>query len=467
MKKLSPFLAALLMLAFGGGVPAVHGSTSDTGSGGPNIRHIKGATAITEVFGDGQKLTTVAIEYDKSIVSSKLSPSAFSVDGRTITKVYANEAAAKASQGIDGKFVIIELSPLDEAASILVQHLPTGPGPGGPDLSQQGPESADKGGPPFMMASPRREVKASVKQLEVVTTTDGEKYAPSASAMETDKKINLVVDDFLGLEFKDPGTGKILKYSLYVPKHYDKNKSYPMVMFIHDASACSTEPDRTLIQGNGAVIWATPSEQAKHEAFVLAPQYNGVMTTDDFHTSDMLDTTVKLINSLVSQYNIDRNRIYTTGQSMGCMLSIAMNIKYPDVFAASMLVAGQWDPQAMSVLAKKKMWIIVAEGDTRAFPGMNASLAVMKKAGAKISRAKWNGRAGDAETEANVRKMIEEGGNIKYTVYGKGTTLPVELAQSGRNEHMETWKLAYNIEGVRDWLFAQTKSPGPSLNAKQ
>ena len=456
------------MLVFGGSVPAARGSASDTGSGGPSIRHIKGATAITEVFGDGQKLTTVAIEYDKSIVSSKLSPSTFSVEGRTITKVYANKAAAKASQGVDGRFVIIELSPSDEAASIIVQHQPTGPGAGGPDLSQRGPEGADKGGPPpFVMASPRREVKASVKQLEVVATTDGEKYAPSASAIETDKKINLVVDDFLRLEFKDPDTGKILKYNLYVPKHYDRNKSYPMVMFIHDASACSTEPDRTLIQGNGAVIWATPSEQAKHEAFVLAPQYNGVITTDDFHASDMLGTTVKLIHWLFSQYSIDRNRIYTTGQSMGCMLSIAINIKYPDLFAASLLVAGQWDPQAMAVLAKKKMWIIVAEGDTRAFPGMNASLAVMEKAGAKISRAKWNGRAGDAEIAASVKKISTEDTNIKYAVYEKGTTLPIELAQSGRNEHMETWKIAYNIEGVRDWLFAQTKSPGPSVNAKQ
>ncbi len=98
---------------------------------------------------------------------------------------------------------------------------------------------------------------------------------------------------------------------------------------------------------------------------------------------------------------------------MGCMLSIAIGIKYPDLFAASLLVAGQWDANAMSVLADKKMWIIVSEGDKRAFPGMNASLEVMEAAGAKISRAKWNARAGDAEVAANVKKMIEENTNIK------------------------------------------------------
>jgi predicted peptidase len=109
------------------------------------------------------------------------------------------------------------------------------------------------------------------------------------------------------------------------------------------------------------------------------------------------------------------------------------------------------------------LWIIVSEGDTRAFPGMNASLAVMEAAGAKISRAKWNARAGEAEKAANVRKMIEEGNNIKYAVFEKGTTWPEdqEQLQAGRNEHMQTWKVAYSIEGVRNWLFAQKRSPKP------
>lgn len=72
--------------------------------------NIKSVTAITEVFADGQKVTAVAVEYDKEIDNSKLTESTFSVDGRTITKVYANNGAAKAAQGIDGRDVIIELS---------------------------------------------------------------------------------------------------------------------------------------------------------------------------------------------------------------------------------------------------------------------------------------------------------------------------------------------------------------------
>ena len=60
-----------------------------------------------------------------------------------------------------------------------------------------------------------------------------------------------------------------------------------------------------------------------------------------------------------------------------------------------------------------------------------------------------------AENAANVKKVIEERNNIKYVVLDKGTVWPEGL--TGGMEHMQTWKVAYNIEGVRDWLFAQKK----------
>ena len=59
-------------------------------------------TAITEVFGEGQKTTAVILEYDKQISNKSLSTSTFSVDGRTITKVYTNKLAEKTESSVDG-----------------------------------------------------------------------------------------------------------------------------------------------------------------------------------------------------------------------------------------------------------------------------------------------------------------------------------------------------------------------------
>jgi len=228
------------------------------------------------------------------------------------------------------------------------------------------------------------------------------------------------------------------------------------VLFIPDASATSDQMTTTLTQGVGAVIWATPSDQARHEAFVLAPQYSrGPVVNDNSEYSEDLDVTVRLVKDVANRYSIDKNRIYTTGQSMGCMMSIAMQIQHPDLFAASILVAGQWDPEKMKAIAHKNMWILVGEGDFKAFPGMTASTAAMEQAGGKVSRARWSARAGGAEMAANVKQMIDEGNNIKFVVFEKGTVFPEGVA--GGMEHMQTWVVAYYIDGVRDWLFTQHK----------
>ncbi|MFN8456469.1 MAG: PHB depolymerase family esterase [Anaerolineae bacterium] len=457
MKRLLTTFAAFSLLVMGVSLWTAAPNSAAAQANGP----IKSVTAITEVFGDGQKIIAAAVEYDQEIDNAKLSPSAFSVEGRTITKVYANTTPAKAAQGVNGNYVIIELSPDDAGASILGQNF--GAKPPADEQNTETPQAngtpnAQGPGGPGGMSITRKDAQVSVTQTGEITTTGGETYAANAQVITNDKVINLVVDDFQQLEFNDLVYGKTLMYNLYIPKNYDPNKSYPLVLFMHDAGATSTEPDRTLIQGLGAGIWATPEEQAKHESFVLAPQYSTQVVNDNSEATEELDITVNLINSLANQYNIDPNRIYTTGQSGGCMMSIAMDIKYLNLFAASLLVAGQWDPAKVAPLAQDKLWIIVSEGDLKAFPGMNAITATLEEEGAKVSRATWSGLSTPDEFTAEVSKMIAEDSNIKYTVLQKGTVVPAGQMDDGGSNHINTWRIAYTIEGVRDWLFAQSKT---------
>jgi len=407
-------------------ITASCGGGATTQAAGP----IKSATVITQVFGDGQKLTAVAVEFDQDIDNSKLSMSSFKVDGRTITKIYANTTATIADQGANGKYAIVELSPNDPDAALY----------------------AASGGTRI-----RREAKASVTQAEAVTTTNGTTYPANTRAIATSKVANLIVDDFKQFEYKDPKTKEILKYNLFIPKNYDKSKSYPLVLFMHDAGATSPVTTTTLVQGLGAVVWASPSDQAKHESFVLAPQYSTQVVNDNSEASDYLDTTVNLVNWLTSQYSIDKNRLYTTGQSGGAMMSIAIDIKYPDLFAASFIVAGQWDPTKVKPLAKDKLWIVVSQGDLKAYPGQNAITAALEKEGAKVSRAVWNGRSTAAEFAAAVKKMETEGNSINYVALQKGTVVPAGQTDDGGSNHINTWRIAYTIEGIRDWIFKQHK----------
>ena len=132
---------------------------------------------------------------------------------------------------------------------------------------------------------------------------------------------------------------------------------------------------------------------------MLAPQYSVQVVNDESQATPELEATVALVKHLTQIYAIDSNRIYATGQSMGGMMAIAMNAKYPNLFAASYLVACQWDPDVTASMAKNKIFILVSQGDKKAFPGMNAITQVLAKNGGKVARAQIDGT--DSTEEIN------------------------------------------------------------------
>ncbi|MGH1555723.1 hypothetical protein ACRAWF_39515 [Streptomyces sp. L7] len=150
--------SVLAGIAAAAAVPAIGGcssGSSSTSASGTQLAaqsgHILEATAITEVFGDGQKLTAVAVKYDAAIDTSKLTRSTFKVTDRTVTNVYANTEAATAGHGINGVYVVIELSPLDEAARLYEDHFSgssssSSPSPS-PSQSSASPSGSPSGGP--------------------------------------------------------------------------------------------------------------------------------------------------------------------------------------------------------------------------------------------------------------------------------------------------------------------------------
>ena len=388
----------------------------------------RSAVAITQVFGDGQKLTAVAVEYDQPIDGARLTTATFTVEGRTVTRVYASASPDIADGATGGRYAIVELSPADPDAAL---------------LGRNGRELA------------RKPAKAVVVQARPVFAVSGKAYPADAASITTTATRNLIVDDFKPLEFVDPETGDRLRYNLFVPKNYDPAKTYPLVLFMHDAGTTGTASDITLVQGLGAVVWASPAEQAKHEAFVLAPQYDTVVVNDASEATSLLDTTVHLVERIAGQYRIDRDRIYATGQSMGAMMSLALNIKYPDLFAASLIVAGQWDPAKVAPLARDKLFIIVSQGDLKAFPGENAITAVLEQNGARVARAVWDGDATPERFAADAAALRGQGAPIQYVALRKGTVVPAGQPDNGGSNHVNTWRIAYGIEGVRDWLFEQ------------
>ncbi|MCD7956410.1 MAG: hypothetical protein LUG93_11820 [Lachnospiraceae bacterium] len=390
-----------------------------------NNKHILHITAVTEVGPDAQKCTQVVLEYDQP-VTCETAADAFWVKERIITGI-----------SVSGNLVTLELSAGDEAASLY--H------PGNP--WQNTPTTLES-------------ASVTVSQIKPINAADGTKIASPGAADsgiikitdQNDRVKNLIVDDFIQGEFEG------LKYNLYIPKDLAPQEKCPLVQFIHDAGPCGEDARLTLTQGMGAIIWAKPEEQAKRKCFVLAPQFDGPpIVDDDWNVDPRLETAKRLLDWVCENYPVDRNRLYTTGQSMGCMSSIVLNVRYPDLFAASYLVAGQWDDRQIGGLEKQNLWMLNSMGDAKAFPIMNQMACEMESKGAHVARKLIDARASEAEFSETAQKLIATGANVIYTPY-KIESVANGWSSRGGEHHVSTWKTAYNIEAIRAWMFTKTKN---------
>lgn len=274
---------------------------------------------------------------------------------------------------------------------------------------------------------------------------------------ETDSaSVDLVTTEsqkFVQETYDDPDTGISLEYSLYVPESYDESTSYPLLMYIPDATGAGKTAKEIVEQYYGADVWVTDEDQAKHASFVVVPAFSEVVVNDDNTTSDEIDAAVNLLNYLTTTYNIDTNRLYTTGQSMRCMTSIYLNSKYPDLFAASLFVSGQWDISVLEPLLNEKFFYITAGGDEKASGGQDEVMNMFDENSVNYTYETWSAQDSEDTQNAAVEKMLSAGANANMIRFETGTVLD----GSSDMEHMASFKYGYKISAVRDWLFEQSK----------
>lgn len=408
-----------------------------------NPEHVQSATAVSRVFGDGRKVETVVLEYDTPVSNKSLSPESFRVEGKEVTRIYSNTAPERAGQGVDGQYVIIEVK-----AEVDLDAQPKQPTQA--EIEKKKERDIMQGGPGLRAGwstggDDEYPGNAVVFQTSDIKTTHGKTYKSSDTPITSTAEKCLVADDFRQEEFVSPYTGQTLPYNIYLPEDYNPDEKYPLVLFIHDAGVASGPVTQTLYQGNGATSWAEPEAQARNKCIVVAPEYPVVTVDDNWNYSHHLDTTVELLKDLQTRYPIDPERIYTTGQSMGCMSSIVLMLKEPDLFAGALLVAGKWNPALMGPLDKQNIWIISCEGDASSNTLQGEAVELWRSQGSTVTEATWDMTLPQEKLSGEADKMIAEGNHLLFTHLTGGN-------------HRATWFVSYGIEGVQDWLFSQRKS---------
>ena len=259
---------------------------------------------------------------------------------------------------------------------------------------------------------------------------------------------------FKQFTFNDSQTGKTMEYNLLVPEGAEVGMKLPLVLFMADASTVGKEVTAPLTQGYGALEFASDRDQQLHPSFVLVPQYTDWAVQDDWSTTDEVEMTIRLLDAVCKEFNVDTSRLYTTGQSMGGMMSFYFNITHPDLFAASLFVSSQWDTSKMQDFGKKHFFYIVAGGDQKASGGMKDLAEVLKENDAQIESASWSAKLSSQDQERLAEQLIARGSNINFILWETGSVLP----ESGKGmEHMASFDYGYKIAAVRDWLYKQSK----------
>ncbi|MCD0455067.1 prolyl oligopeptidase family serine peptidase [Chryseobacterium sp. LC2016-27] len=161
-----------------------------------------------------------------------------------------------------------------------------------------------------------------------------------------------------------------IPYRFLTPKNNRKNEKVPLVITFHNSTRIGNDNENQLEPF--AKIWLRDEIYEKYPCYVVAPQFNKRSTNYEINgegiqiskPSNEVLALLKLIRDLEKQYpNIDKNKIYLIGYSMGG--STAQNLMNldPDTFAAVVSVAAVPDLSNLNKIKEKNIWLIHGKQD--------------------------------------------------------------------------------------------------------
>ena len=291
----------------------------------------------------------------------------------------------------------------------------------------------------------------------------GASFLDEAAKANLEKVSNEVKDKYKEFTYTDDETGLSIDYGLFIPESYGRsNKVYPLIMFVGDATTTGNTITQILENCIGSVIWATAEEQKKHECFVLVPTFNEKLIDDsngNSTISNYMDVIVRMIEKITNDYDIHKDKIYSTGQSMGCMTSLYLTANNPDLFAATLLVDGQWEISQIQGIKDRKFIYFAAEGDKKALEGQTNVKEYLKENNVEYAEV-YDVDAKDSAENLNkiADELFSKGLDKNFITWKLNSTYANgESNGSMAGEHMTSFYYGYNIERVRDWLFEQSK----------
>jgi predicted peptidase len=170
-----------------------------------------------------------------------------------------------------------------------------------------------------------------------------------------------------------------LPYRILLPKDFNPQKSYPLLLVLHGAGERGNDNVSQLF--HGGTLFQSDEFRTQYPAIVVFPQCpknsywanvlrdNSVNLDEKYIYSEILpkNPQLEIVEALMlfleQQYRIDSSRRYLGGLSMGGMGTFELVSRNPEYFAAAFPICGGGNPKWASFLSKTPLWIFHGEKD--------------------------------------------------------------------------------------------------------
>lgn len=225
-----------------------------------------------------------------------------------------------------------------------------------------------------------------------------------------------------------------LGYRILWPANFDKEKQYPLVLFLHGAGERGNDNEKQLV--HGSALFAQDGNRTKFPAIVVFPQcpansFWSNATVDRNKTgkgrlvfqnggepTKPMDLVLQLMDSLITKPYIRKDQVYVGGLSMGGMGTFEILSRRPNMFAAAIPICGGGNREAASRYAQKvPVWIFHGAKDNVVHPDFSIEM---------------------------VSALLKAGGQPKFTLYDN----------AGHN----SWDAAFAEPDFLPWLFSKKQN---------
>ena len=224
-----------------------------------------------------------------------------------------------------------------------------------------------------------------------------------------------------------------LNYRLLLPKKIKKNAKYPLHLFLHGFGERGSDNKQQLKYVAGLFINQRNRNYYKsYGVFPQCPDDDSWSTRkivkskdglnrkfyDNKKPTNALRLVMKLMDSLTSSQNINKNRVYVSGLSNGGMGTFELLYRKPDMFAAAVPICGGANIATAKIFARKTpVWIFHGAQDDVVNPLYSVNM---------------------------VKAIIEAGGKPKFTLYD--------------NVNHDSWINAFKEKDFFKWIYSQKKT---------